>query len=133
MYQLLLKMITVLHILLIMFILFAPLHNSNYILFLHSIILPFIMVHWYLQDNTCSLTLLEKAIRYKINGDKSISDEDCFTCRIIHPVYDVTKNYKEFNMFLYCITIALWLASSLQLAYKYSNGNIRNIYDLVRD
>ena len=50
-----LLLINVLHIIVIIFVLCAPFSGSNYLLFMHTIIVPFIMLHWVLNNNTCSL------------------------------------------------------------------------------
>lgn len=88
------------------------------------------MVHWILNNNTCFLTLLEKFIRNK-NGI-SINNEDCFTCRLIEPVYDFKKNYNKLSNIIYLGTTSLWILSFFKLYNKYKSGEIKNIYDFYK-
>lgn len=127
--EILLNLIVLIHISVILFIIIAPFTNINYILFLNAIIIPFIMFHWYLNDNTCALTLLEKHVRSKISG-KAVVDDDCFTCKIIHPIYDFKKNHSQFTVFIYTTVIILWLITVFKLYYKYKIGQIKNWQDL---
>ena len=45
----------------------------------------FLMIHWYLMEDTCLLTLIEE----KITGRKS---SDTFIGRIVKPVYNITSS-----------------------------------------
>ena len=123
-----LKIITICHLIFIIFVLLTPLSNSNYLLFMHSIIIPFILLHWLTNNDICALTLMEKTIRKKIN--KNSTYEDCFTCRIIDPVFKFDKNPDVQNKILYSGIILLWIVSVLKLYKKYKTDEIRNIYDL---
>src|SRR4029079_19804711 len=102
--EILLKFITLIHILFVLFIVLAPFSNSNYILILHFIFVPFMILHWILNDNTCVLTIIERNLRKKMYGEEQYDDEDCFTCRLIELVYDFKKNYETFSKFIYIIT-----------------------------
>ena len=128
MHEILLKIITLLHILLIIFIVITPFIGSNYLLFLHFIFVPFMVLHWLINDNTCVLTLVERKIREKVYG--KVDDKDCITCRLIEPVYDFRKNYKTFTIIIYTITLMLWLISTGKLIYRYNTGSITGFRDI---
>lgn len=128
MHYYLLKFITLIHLLLVIFICVVPFLNMNYLLLLHVIIVPFIILHWALNDNTCALTLAEKHLTKIVYGD--VDEEECFTCKLINPVYDFKKNYETFSVIIYCITIGLWLISAGTLLYKYKSGSIKTWPDL---
>lgn len=131
--EIILKFIIILHIIFILFIFIAPFTNSNYLLLLHAIICPFIMIHWLLNDNTCALTLMEKFIRQQMNGNKQpLKDEDCFTCRIIDPVYKFTENFADQSIVAYVIVTILWFITLFKLFSKYRNGEITSFADLVK-
>ena len=130
-YQVMLCIISVLHIIVILFVLLAPFSNSNYFLFMHIIIVPFIMLHWYLNNNTCSLTIAEKAIRQRMNKGVNVDDDECYTYKFIAPIYDFNKNHEEYSRFIYILTSGLWLVSVYNLYTKFSNGSISSIYDLL--
>ena len=128
--NILLNIISFVHILYILFIVIVPFTNSNYLLFLHTIIVPFMIFHWILNDNTCFLTLVEKYIRNGFNTVKGrTNNDDCFTCRIIEPIYDFEKNNKTMSDLIYIITIFLWVVSFTKLYKKYSSGEIKTMYD----
>lgn len=123
-----LKIIMICHIIIILFVILTPLFNSNYLLFMHSIIIPFIIFHWLTNNNMCSLTLLEKEIRIRLNKNSNLND--CFTCKIIEPVYDFKNNYNGRRKLIYSITIFLWIISVYKLYRKYKNKEIRNYMQL---
>lgn len=126
--EVLLFLITLTHILFVLFVVVTPFTNSNYFLLLHVIIVPFIIFHWVINNNTCCLTLMEKTLRKEIYGTPG----DCLTCRLIEPVYDFKKNNAEFTTIIYAITIILVLISAGKLWYKYRSGEITSLIDLVR-
>ena len=126
---LLLKFITLLHILIILFIVGVPFTNSKYLLLIHIIIIPFIMLHWVLNDNTCALTVVERKLRKNINGAE-YDDDDCITCKLIEPIYDFRKNYDKFTIIIYMITTLLWGISVGKLVYKYNSSQITSFKDL---
>jgi hypothetical protein len=124
-------LITVLHVLVIIFVICAPFSNSNYLLIMHLIIVPFILLHWVLNNNTCSLTVAEKFIRERTTGD-DIDKEDCFTYKFIAPIYDFNKNNKDFSSFTYILTIGLWLITVYNLLRKYESGEINSFADISK-
>lgn len=127
-----LYLVSILHLLFILFIIGVPIFSNDIcLLFLHSIVVPFMMLHWYLNDNMCVLTILEQNIRKKIYGNTHKKD-DCFTCKIIEPIYDFNKsdNQNEFEKIIYLITIMLWFGSLYKLYNSYNNGKITHIMDL---
>lgn len=119
---LLLNIIIILHVLLVAFIFLTPFVGSNYFLLLHSIIVPFIMIHWILNDNTCALTIIEQQIRSQIYG-KNISNDDCFIGKLVKPVYDFKANNEDSTIFIYSCTIFLWLICVIKLFNEYKELN----------
>ena len=84
------------------------------------------IIHWVCNDNTCVLTTVEKHLRKELND----APEDCITCKLIEPVYDFKKNYNNYSVIIYVVTILLWLISVWKLYGKYNSGNIKKINDL---
>lgn len=125
--ELAIKLITLLHVLFIVFVLVTPFTWSNYFLLLHVITMPFIVIHWLANNNICALTLIERKLR-----GKSSNDKDCFTCRLIEPVYDVHKNYKTYSCFIYILVTSLWLISVGKLFWEYQMGNLDSIDKVFR-
>ena len=126
-----LKIIIIIHIFFVIFVVVTPFTNSNYLLSLHAIIIPFIMLHWCFNDNTCALTLLEKKMREKIYGVENAHNE-CFSCKIIEPIYDFKENYKNRANFIYIVTTILWLISVNKLYKKYKNKEITKFTDILK-
>jgi hypothetical protein len=122
-------LISVLHLLIIFFVICVPFSNNNYLLLLHIIIVPFIILHWYLNNNSCSLTIIEKFIKDKSEGQINC-DDDYFSYKLIAPIYDFKKNTKDFSNFTYIITIGLWFVSIYSIICKIKNKEINTFFDL---
>ena len=128
--ELLYYLFKLIHIIFTLFILVTPFSNSNYFLLLHMVFVPFLMIHWIFNDNTCAITTAERLIKKRILKDKYIDDEDCFTCQIIEPVFDLRKNYEQYATFLYFMSTSLWLLSAYKLYKKRKEGTIKSWHDL---
>jgi hypothetical protein len=118
--------IYLLHILYILFIILTPFSNSNYFLVLHVITIPFMLLHWILNDDTCALTLIEKQLRRDTNNN------NCFTYQLISPIYNFTNNYHTFSKSIYVIVLILWFLSIKKLYNKYKLKEITTFKDLAR-
>jgi hypothetical protein len=81
---LLANLIYIFHILVIIFILLAPFTKIPSILILHITFSISLLVHWFNNNNICSLSLLESYLR-GTDYDKS------FTHKFIAPVYDISN------------------------------------------
>lgn len=126
--EIILKIISLLHVIFVLFVVITPFVNSNYFLLLHFITVPFVIMHWLCNDNTCALTIAERKLRKEIYG--KVDEDDCITCRLIEPVYDFRKNYSGFTAIIYSITIGLWLVTMTKLGMRYYDGRISSIRDL---
>ena len=126
------KFITVvtkfLHIMYFLFIIITPFSDSNYMLMLHAIMVPFMMVHWVCNNDTCALTIGEKIVRKIVLNEKD--NKNCITCKIIEPVYNFKKDNKKYKKIIYTITFGLWMITLLKLYYRYKIGYIKNIYNM---
>lgn len=121
------------HLIFTLFIIVTPFTNSNYFLLLHLVFVPFLLVHWIFNDNTCAITTVERIVKKRMLGDKYIDDEDCFTCQIIEPVFDLRKNYfEEYEKFLYFISTTLWLITIYKIYKKKTSGEIKSWYDMFK-
>lgn len=127
--EIIIKTIQLVHICIILFVLIIPFTNSPYLLLLHGVFIPFMILHWVTNNNTCVLTTAEKYVR----RTKTKQDEnDCFTCRLINPIFDFRKKHVQFSEFIYIITISMWLVSILKLSLKWKSGEIKNLFDLFQ-
>jgi hypothetical protein len=127
----LLKIINLLHIIFLLFVLVTPTTKSKYFLTMHAIFIPFLMVHWILNENVCALTLFEKQIKYNLYGDGFDAKNDCITCKLIEPVYDFKKNHESKTVFIYLTTTLLWCISISKLYCMYKNGEIKTWKDFL--
>ncbi len=126
-----LLLINILHIIVILFVVCTPFTNSNYLLMMHVLIVPFIMLHWALNNNTCSLTVMEKFIREKAYG-VDVQDDECYAYKFIAPIYDFNKNHEAFSDFTWIATFTLWSISVFKLVDKIYSNEITDFVDLVR-
>lgn len=127
--ELMLYLIVVLHFVFVLFVILTPFIGNNYFLLLHALIVPFMMLHWYTNDNNCGLTLMEKKIRLNLYGMEP-DPNDCFTYNLIAPVYDFKKNNDDMSFIIYLITIALWGYTLLRLYSNYRDGKLSKVEDL---
>lgn len=120
--QLLSNIINIIHTLFVLFVLLVPFTEDKFMLIIHALIIPNVLLHWFLNNNVCSLTVLEKKIREKTSNKKE-NEEDCFTCKLIYPIYDFKKNYNEFSNLSYLVSIILFLISSNKIYHMYQNSD----------
>jgi hypothetical protein len=114
----------------------VPFTDNDELLFLHAMLVPTLLVHWYFNNNTCALTLLEQKFRELSTG---IKDEnfikDGFLTKLINPIYDFPKNNETYSDFVYSLTILLWAITLYKLYSKYKDGNMLEInkkIDLIK-
>lgn len=84
MYDIVIKLIQVIHGLFILFMMFAPLSNNLFILIMQFIFGCSLIIHWSFNDQTCALTLLEKHVR-------GVDDNESFIYQIVGPVYGISN------------------------------------------
>jgi hypothetical protein len=122
-------MIVALHFIFVLFVVLTPFLGINYFLLLHAITVPFVMAHWYTNNNNCALTLIEHKIRQNLYGQ--IPDpNDCFTYRLIAPVYDFRQNNDDMSVIIYIFTISLWIYTLIRLYKNYKDGKLSKPADL---
>jgi hypothetical protein len=127
--NILLKLIAGFHIIFVCFIILVPFMNSNYLLMMHIIIVPFVMLHWVYNNNICALTVMEHKLREKITGEK-FDRKKCISARIIEPIYDFKSNHKTRSQLIYGLTTLLLFISIGKLYYRYKTGCIKSWRDL---
>jgi hypothetical protein len=128
--ELLFAIFKILHIIFFTFVIIGPFTGSNYILLLHLIFIPFLLIHWVFNDNTCAITTAEKLIKKSIKKDEYDPKKDCLTCRLIDPVFDFKKNNMSRATFIYIVTIVLWTITVINLKLKIDKGEIAGWMDL---
>lgn len=132
MYDYALTFITVLHYIFLMFVVITPFTNSNYFLTLHAFVIPFMVLHWIIENDTCALTVAEIYIREQMGG-APVDKTESFVHRIVGPVYNFNcenSTSKTSSFMIYLVTLVLWLLTINKLYKKYQNGEISEYQDL---
>lgn len=117
--------IYVFHIFVILFVLLAPFIDIPAILILHITFSICLLVHWWANNNICSLSYIESQLR---GTDRTES----FTHKFIAPIYDISKT--EWSRFCKIITIILLCISLYNLYYSKKTAEIFKCYNkLIQD
>lgn len=121
--------IKVVHILYLLFVIVSPFTKNILLLSLHFMMVPFMMFHWLINNNTCALTLMEQQLKSKIYGTK-VDPYDCITGKLINPIYDFKKNFATYSTAIYTITTILWCITCFKLYNLYkSAGSIKKLLE----
>lgn len=105
--------IRIIHYIMIVFAIFVPFldpddnFTSEWLLSLHSILIPGIIIHWFTNNNMCSLTLLEAQITNK-PLDKT------FIASILFPFFEIN------DTLIHIMAITLWFIT----LYKLYNSKV---------
>lgn len=118
--------IFIFHIIIILFVLFAPFTNIPAILILHITFAICLIVHWYTNSNVCSLSIFEAQLR-------GLDRQDTFTHKFVAPMYEISAT--EWSNIVWIITIIvlcislykLYNSEKFKMAWKcYSKSPSRN-------
>ena len=101
--------IRIIHILVRIFILATPFFGGDYLLSLHFLIIPFIMLHWITNQTVCALTELERLARGGCESKDTffgqvfepIYKNESFVGKVISPFYTIEDRETE--------TLAVWV------------------------
>lgn len=126
-----LALINLIHFLVILFIIIIPFTNHTLLILIHSIIVPFIMLHWLLNNDNCAITEAEKIIRFKLNGNNPVNYSDCFSYKLISPVYNFISHNPNYSDLSWVIIIMIWIFS----LYKLYHGkeHLKKIYYKIQE
>jgi len=110
------------HLTIILVILILPFTSSPALLLMHSVFSFSLLTHWYFNNNTCSLTLIESALR-------GIPTTKSFSHQFISPIYDMSNS--DWSNICYVVVISLMSIS----LYKFlkSDALVENIKCLKSD
>lgn len=100
--------IKAIHLLFVLFIVLTPFFGNEFMLTYHFIAIPFLVLHWITNNDTCALTLLESKVR-------GVDDDQTFIGNIIKPIYNAHLTSKHY----YWIMAVLFLITTLRLHYTY--------------
>lgn len=115
------NMIYLFHIIVIVFVLLAPFSNIPAILILHVTFSFSLLIHWYNNNNECSLTYMEAKLR-------GLDRTESFSHKFISPLYDISKT--EWSRYCYIITIVLMCVS---IYYLYHSDKVSKAWKCFND
>jgi hypothetical protein len=134
-------LIHLIHILLIIFILTTPFLGGDYLMSLHFIIIPFIMLHWITNQTVCALTELERLARGCESGDTffgqvmdPIYKNESIFGTIISPFYTIEDKETETLAVWVGLTI-LWLITLVRLwptGFSYLHRELELLFSHLR-
>jgi len=101
-------LVKLIHIVFVLFVVLVPFTKNEFWLTIHFIIVPFMMLHWLTNQSVCAFTELEKMLR------GTTEDSETIIGQIVGPIYKFQSAGQE-NMFVWFITIALWLITLYKL------------------
>jgi hypothetical protein len=104
--SLLANLIWIFHFIVVLFVVIAPFSNVPIILLLHATFSISLLVHWYTNNNICSLSLMESQLR-------GLDYTESFTHKLISPIYDISKT--EWSNLSYIITLVLFTISAAKI------------------
>jgi hypothetical protein len=95
---------------------------------MYSFTIPFLLSHWGLNNDVCSLTVAEELLTKKIYGN--YEESECITCQIIKPVYNIMETKEQFSGFIWISTLILWMIVMFKIYYMVHNKRISSPIDL---
>lgn len=95
-----------LHVAVFILGLIIPFSSNREWLSLYSLLIPFLLLHWALNDDTCALTQLEVAVSGR-------PKERTFIGRFIGPIYNLPDD--QLGKLVKCIFFVMWLVVQYRL------------------
>ena len=120
--ELLLKLISLLHIAIVIFVIFTPFCYSEELLSIHFMLILLLYMHWISNNDDCSLTLAEKYLR-------GVDDSESFTSRLIKPIYTVNRRHNM--LVIYFITLLALSLTCYKLNNIYQYRNLRQSFFII--
>lgn len=105
-----------LHVLIVLFMVVAPFSGKCDYILLHSVMVPFLFLHWATNNDTCALTEIEKFIAGKSDNEAT------FVGSVVSPVFKIESNeIKIITLFLwvFSLTFALRCNSAAKRKFFY--------------
>lgn len=119
MMMLLLALVRLLHLIIILFVVFVPFTCNPYLLCIHCIFVPFLIIHWFTSD-LCVLSLMESYLRDKPHHETFINSI------LIGPMFRISNRTVQY------ITYGLLLITIYKV-YKYWDDIKVILYDFKKD
>jgi len=115
------NVIRVLHILFIIWVVVTPFTNNEPMLVLHLFVVIFIWVHWWANQDTCALTLIERHLR-------GVSSDESFFHNLVSPVYKIQD--QQLRPIIWAASLGLWFVTLSKVLKR--PQMIRDVFTLRR-
>lgn len=109
------------HCLIILFVVITPFTQIPALLVLHITFAICLLLHWHLNSNVCSLTLIEANLR-------GMQTTDTFTYQFIAPVYDISTS--DWSNIIYFIT---YITMFLSIYHLYNSDRFKTTIKCVNE
>lgn len=110
------NIISFIHGWILSFVILVPLIGDIKLLLINTLFMFIIMLHWYLNNNICALTLFEKILRGKTD------DNETFFGQIFGKIYSVGNNSKIYWIGIFALVlislIKIFLYDKWELVYQ---------------
>jgi hypothetical protein len=135
------RVIQFIHVLVVCFIVFVPFFGGDYLLSLHFIIVPFLMLHWITNQSVCALTEIEKLVRGGCESKDTffgqvmdpIYKSESFLGRLAAPFYTFEDGETE-TLAVWVVLSSLWLITLCKLwptGFGYLHSELRRALALL--
>ena len=104
----LVALVNALHAAFLAFMVLAPFSSDRRVLALHLLTTPFLWLHWWLNDDTCALTLLESTLR-------GVEPSRCFVHAVVSPIYKVAD--EDVRLASWYASVGLWLVTLARVSW----------------
>jgi hypothetical protein len=115
--KILLYFIKLIHFLFVCFVIIVPFTNLKPLLLIHCLFVPFMLIHWGFNNDSCSLTVLEEKLTKKIYGENNYKENECITCKIIKPIYNYINDKDKFTGLIWILALLLCLFAFFKIYY----------------
>ena len=129
------------HVLIRIFLIATPFVGGEYLLSLHLIIVPFIMLHWITNQTVCALTELEKIVRGGCSSKETVFGQlfepiylnESWVGQAISPFYKIEDKETE-KWAVWLALTGLWFITLARLAptgFRHLRGDFVRVQALL--
>uniref|UniRef100_A0A6C0CZH1 Uncharacterized protein n=1 Tax=viral metagenome TaxID=1070528 RepID=A0A6C0CZH1_9ZZZZ len=117
------NVISIIHFFLIFYILLCPFRTVGlYCDIFYLVLIPVVIMHWLLTDDSCALTVIENYLRGMDISKVNVNNN--YMYRLIYPIYN-TPSIVNGN-FIYIILLYLYIIELRKFCYNLKNNYYTN-------
>lgn len=103
------NIVRLLHVLFVFWMVVTPFSSNEPMLVLHLFVTPFLWFHWLVNDDACSLTLLETKLR-------GVECSESFFHSVVSPIYKPRD--QDVREMAWIASVALWFVTLYKVIQK---------------